>query len=169
MVVNFSALEHALRLLQFSPCPDVPNPPSCRKRASIALILRVRPFAPPHLSTVTTTSDAENDEQSLENFFAQEWVQDGDPEILFIRRAARQGDRWTGHIAFPGGKRDPNDASDCAAAERETLEEVGLDLATTASGGVCYVGGLPQQIVSTNWGNVPFVSCVSSYYDTDSG
>ena len=165
MVVNISTLEHAIRLLQLHPCTEVPNPPSCQRRASIALILRVRSYNSPPLSNVASTPDGENNGKSLGNFFAQKWVQDGDPEILFIRRAARQGDRWTGHVAFPGGKRDPDDASDRAAAERETREEVGLDLATTAGGRVCYVGGLPQQIVSTNWGNVPFVSsCASSYY-----
>ena len=54
---------------------------------------------------------------------------DGDPELLFIERAARLGDPWSGQMAFPGGRVDPGDAGARAAAERETLEEVGLDLA----------------------------------------
>ena len=162
MAINPSTLERALHLLQSHPYPTVPNPLSCQKRASVALILRIHPSNP----SANTTCKIEKHETSIANFFTQEWVQKGDPEVLFIRRASRHGDRWTGHVAFPGGKRDPEDVSDRAAAERETLEEVGLDLATTVTrGAACYVGGLPQQIVSTNWGNVPFVSsCASSYY-----
>jgi 8-oxo-dGTP pyrophosphatase MutT (NUDIX family) len=50
------------------------------------------------------------------------------PEMLFIERAARLGDPWSGQMAFPGGRLDPGDVDERAAAERETLEEVGLDL-----------------------------------------
>src|SRR6476620_6054892 len=28
-------------------------------------------------------------------------------EVLFIRRAERHGDPWSGHMAFPGGRREP--------------------------------------------------------------
>jgi 8-oxo-dGTP pyrophosphatase MutT (NUDIX family) len=51
------------------------------------------------------------------------------PELLFIERAEHPEDPWSGHMAFPGGRVDPGDPSPQAAAERETLEEVGLDLA----------------------------------------
>jgi 8-oxo-dGTP pyrophosphatase MutT (NUDIX family) len=50
-------------------------------------------------------------------------------QVLFIERASRQGDPWSGHMAFPGGRVDDTDASPQAAAQRETLEEVGLSLA----------------------------------------
>ena len=53
---------------------------------------------------------------------------DHEPEILLIRRADCEGDPWSGHIAFPGGRVDPTDVSTQATAERETLEEIGLDL-----------------------------------------
>ena len=53
----------------------------------------------------------------------------GEPELLFIRRAERAGDPWSGHVAFPGGRKDPVDASLLDTARRETLEETGVDLA----------------------------------------
>ncbi len=49
-------------------------------------------------------------------------------ELLFIERAKREGDPWSGHMAFPGGKVDPGDHDTRHAAERETFEEVGLSL-----------------------------------------
>ncbi len=48
------------------------------------------------------------------------------PELLFIERARREGDPWSGHMAFPGGRIEPDDESTRRAAERETREEVGL-------------------------------------------
>ena len=53
-------------------------------------------------------------------------------QALFIRRAEHPQDRWSGHMALPGGRQDPEDAGPRAAAERETLEEVGIDLASSA-------------------------------------
>ncbi len=49
-------------------------------------------------------------------------------EVLFIERAVRAGDPWSGHMAFPGGRMDPTDDSERHTAERETQEEVGLGL-----------------------------------------
>ncbi len=49
-------------------------------------------------------------------------------EVLLIERAEREGDPWSGHMAFPGGHLEPQDASTIEAARRETLEEVGVEL-----------------------------------------
>lgn len=51
-----------------------------------------------------------------------------DRRLWFIRRADRLGDPWSGHIAFPGGRQQPEDRSPLSAAIRETWEEVGVDL-----------------------------------------
>lgn len=50
------------------------------------------------------------------------------PELLFIERALRESDPWSGHMAFPGGRRDPDDAHIEQTAVRETREEVGVEL-----------------------------------------
>ncbi len=50
------------------------------------------------------------------------------PELLLIRRAEREGDPWSGHMALPGGRAAPGDADAAATAARETLEEVGIDV-----------------------------------------
>ena len=46
--------------------------------------------------------------------------------VLMIRRADREGDPWSGHMAFPGGRKDKADRNTLATALRETEEEVGL-------------------------------------------
>ena len=55
-------------------------------------------------------------------------IDEGTPEVLFIKRAERPGDPWSGHMAFPGGHREAEDADLPATATRETFEEIGLDL-----------------------------------------
>jgi 8-oxo-dGTP pyrophosphatase MutT (NUDIX family) len=48
--------------------------------------------------------------------------------LLLIRRAERAGDPWSGHMALPGGRREPADDDLVTTAIRETAEEVGLRL-----------------------------------------
>ena len=50
------------------------------------------------------------------------------PEMFFIQRAEYEGDPWSGHIAFPGGREEPGDESLFETAIRETFEETGIDL-----------------------------------------
>lgn len=49
-----------------------------------------------------------------------------EPELLFIERAERKGDPWSGHMALPGGRHQQEDGSLLETALRETQEEVGV-------------------------------------------
>jgi len=49
-------------------------------------------------------------------------------ELLMIERASYAGDPWSGHIAFPGGRREPHDITLLDTALRETREETGVDV-----------------------------------------
>jgi 8-oxo-dGTP pyrophosphatase MutT (NUDIX family) len=68
----------------------------------------------------------------------------GGPELALcvIRRAERDDDPWSGHLALPGGRAAPTDPTPRAVAERETLEEVGLALDDRH-----YLGALSQVTV----------------------
>ena len=51
-----------------------------------------------------------------------------DDSILLIRRAEREGDSWSGHWSFPGGRREPEDPDLLHTALRELEEECGIRL-----------------------------------------
>lgn len=55
-------------------------------------------------------------------------LRNGELHILMIKRAEREGDTWSGHMAFPGGRKEPGDRNGFYCAVRETEEEVGLQL-----------------------------------------
>jgi len=50
------------------------------------------------------------------------------PDVLFIERAVREGDPWSGQVALPGGRRNEGESDLLTTAVRETMEETGLDL-----------------------------------------
>lgn len=51
-----------------------------------------------------------------------------EPELLLIKRADAEHDPWSGHVACPGGRQEPQDRDLEQTAIRETLEETGIDL-----------------------------------------
>ena len=52
----------------------------------------------------------------------------GAPEVLLMKRVTNPKDRWSGHVSFPGGRHELDDADLLQTAIRETREEVGLAL-----------------------------------------
>ena len=74
-------------------------------------------------------------------------LRDGELHILMIKRADREGDPWSGHMAFPGGRMDPGDAHGYAVAVRETEEEIGLSLgsADLCIGRLSEINARPQR------------------------
>ncbi len=51
-----------------------------------------------------------------------------DVYVLFIHRAHHPHDPWSGHMAFPGGRHEPEDPDLLVTIQRETHEEVGISL-----------------------------------------
>lgn len=68
-------------------------------------------------------------EQVTESFQASVAVMlRSDDHICMIRRAEKEGDYWSGHMGFPGGRKDAVDDDLLDTAIRETHEEIGVQL-----------------------------------------
>lgn len=83
--------------------------PSSR-RAAVAIVLRDPP------ATSDTNTETHSEIASIL------------PQVLLIQRAPNPNDRWSAHIAFPGGRQDESDECDLQTAIREAREELGLCL-----------------------------------------
>jgi len=78
-------------------------------------------------------------------------------EALMIKRAEFEGDPWSGHMAFPGGRQEDGDLDSLATARRETHEEIGFDTRVFSD----YIGRLSDVTARTRSG--PQAMVVSPY------
>ncbi|MGB7292745.1 MAG: CoA pyrophosphatase [Thermodesulfobacteriota bacterium] len=69
-------------------------------------------------------------EQKLVRAAVMVILKDGGPgySVLFIKRTENEGDVFSGHMAFPGGKMRIADKDTLDTAIRETVEETGIDI-----------------------------------------
>ncbi|ODQ65894.1 hypothetical protein NADFUDRAFT_82827 [Nadsonia fulvescens var. elongata DSM 6958] len=140
-------------------------------RASLALILRFVPRKPNNLPVDSIFDEAkpliQKNLNDLSVFFNTHPESQYDAELLFIKRASRHTDRWSGQIAFPGGRRDPEDDSDLAACIREVREEVGIDLSKNNANSI-YIGSLAQKPVMSQFGySLTMILCPYVFILTD--
>ncbi|HEU5193769.1 MAG TPA: CoA pyrophosphatase [Methylomirabilota bacterium] len=82
-------------------------------------------------------------------------VDRGEAALVFAQRTDRVG-HHKGQISFPGGRVDPGDADDLAAALREANEEVGLDPARVEALGLLD----DQETFATQYVITPWVGLV---------
>lgn len=57
-----------------------------------------------------------------------EWIDGNKSRVLVLQRALHPRDPWSGHLAFPGGRREPRDADLLQTCLREVQEECGFFL-----------------------------------------
>ncbi|MFC3695030.1 NUDIX hydrolase [Chenggangzhangella methanolivorans] len=81
-----------------------------------------------------------------------------EPQLLFTQRA-KHLPVHPGQVAFPGGKREPQDASPLATALREANEEIGLDPAF-----VTPLGYLDLYVTNSGFGIVGVVAEIAPGY-----
>lgn len=90
--------------------------------------------AAPHASLFTSSStygEKQLDFLEFLRYLQDRYVDTEAPsalQLLFMKRANTDASRWSGQVAFPGGRRDPEDADDFATVCREADEELGLPL-----------------------------------------
>ncbi|KAJ4476596.1 hypothetical protein J3R30DRAFT_3487691 [Lentinula aciculospora] len=121
-------LSRALHRIRTTPPRIIASPPTQPRRAAVAILIRVVPS--PHTQPATLS------------FFELDWVKDPNAraEILFLRRDSplpeevahsqpRRHNLHEVHVAFPGGRTEPDDEGGMYTALRQTWEEIGIDLA----------------------------------------
>ena len=81
-------------------------------------------------------------------------VRDGCPHVLFTKRPPTLR-HHAGQYSFPGGSRDPEDATPLHTALRETREELGIDVS-----GVRVLGPLDEVPTLTEFRIQPFVGVI---------
>ncbi|KAF8971458.1 hypothetical protein BDZ97DRAFT_1913936 [Flammula alnicola] len=150
-------LARALHRIRSTPPRIIASPPTQPRRAAVALIIRVVPSPnnplPPNPDKPLT----------LTQFFEADWVNDphARPELLYLHRdnaVVTDASLWQAklrhntneaHVAFPGGRQEPDDEGGLYTAMRQTWEEIGIDLAEP-----CYtcIGQLDDREITTSLG-----------------
>ncbi|KAF8649724.1 hypothetical protein AX16_005496 [Volvariella volvacea WC 439] len=149
-------LSRALHRIRSTPPRIIASPPTQPRRAAVALIIRVVPSSTASLQPSSTAPP------TLSEFFELDWVKDPNarPEILFLHRENASGDEANmnqtrvrntneAHVAFPGGRTEPDDEGGLYTAMRQTWEEIGIDLAERQY--MC-IGQLDDREITTSLG-----------------
>lgn len=89
---------------------------------------------------------------------------DGEWALLFIHRAENERDRHSGQVAFPGGRVEADDVDYCAAALRETEEEVGI-----SRGHIEVLGEMTPFNTLSGYKVKPIVGCIPWPYELNLG
>ncbi|KAF5374903.1 hypothetical protein D9758_000480 [Tetrapyrgos nigripes] len=147
-------LSRSLHRIRATPPRIIASPPTQPRRAAVAILIRVVPSPYAQLSNSPPPS-------TLTEFFDLDWVKDpnASPEILFLRREAPLSEeksitqattrRDEAHVAFPGGRTEPDDEGGMYTALRQTWEEIGIDLAERDY--MC-IGQLDDREITTSLG-----------------
>ena len=83
----------------------------------------------------------------------------GEPSLLLTRRSTKLRS-FSGHVSFPGGKRDQEDKSDYCTSLRESWEEVGLEQEQ-----IRFVGELEQMLSPHGCLVSPFVARIPNQFE----
>ncbi|KAI3621943.1 nudix family hydrolase [Moniliophthora roreri] len=148
-------LSRALHRIRTTPPRIIASPRTQPRRAAVAILIRIVPGSscPPPAAQAA--------QPSLSDFFQQEWVNapDAQAEILFLKRDAPSPEetvisqprigRNEAHVAFPGGRTEPDDEGGMYTALRQTWEEIGIDLAEKNY--MC-IGQLDDREITTSLG-----------------
>ncbi|KAJ3782335.1 hypothetical protein GGU10DRAFT_396905 [Lentinula aff. detonsa] len=148
-------LGKALHRIRITPPRIIASPPTQPKRAAVAILIRIVPS--PHAQPDTLVA-----QPTLSEFFQLDWVKDSNAraEILFLKRDTplpeeaahsqpRMHNRNEVHVAFPGGRTEPDDEGGMYTALRQTWEEIGIDLAEKDY--MC-IGQLDDREITTSLG-----------------
>jgi 8-oxo-dGTP pyrophosphatase MutT (NUDIX family) len=83
-----------------------------------------------------------------------------DGDHLVLTKRAEQLNHHRGQVAFPGGRVDPDDRSELAAALRESHEEIGIDPSD-----VRVLGRLDQVTAAYDFVVTPFIGVIPPFYE----
>ncbi len=128
--------------------------PAVPPAAQTPQALRQRFSLPPPWSPEVVREKRFSDRQPADASVLVPIVLRPEPTVLLTERTAHLSTH-SGQVAFPGGKRDPEDASAEATALREAQEEVGL-----AASDVELLGTLPVYVTGTAFVITPVVALV---------